>query len=124
MDIQKLKDALEIVKMLQGGECASKPEGDGRPVIVRSRDAGVLYGNYAGHTDNGTVHLRNAVQLWQWRAAKGGTLADVAEYGVKNDGCKFSFAKATVTVFNACALIEVTPQAAKSIESVEGGKWQ
>ena len=89
----------------------------GRKVIVRSRDAGVIYGNYAGN-DGSTVHVTNARQLWKWEAAQGISLIDVATYGVKTSGCKFSPAQATVTVFNACALIDVTDDAASSIEAV------
>jgi hypothetical protein len=95
----------------------------GRPVIVRSRDAGVLFGEYAGN-DGSTVHLTNARQLWKWHAAQGGTLIDCARYGVKASNCKFSPAQATVTVFNACALIDCKPDAAASIIAVEGGSWE
>jgi hypothetical protein len=89
----------------------------GRKVIVRSHYAGVLYGEYAGN-DGSTVHLKNARQLWKWCAVKGITLIDVATYGVKKRECKFSSAQATVTVFNACALIDVTADASSSIEAV------
>ena len=90
----------------------------GRPVIVRSREAGVIYGKYAGN-DGSTVHLKDGIQLWKWFAAKGHTLIDVATYGVKKAECKFSPASATVTVFNACALIDVTDEAARSIEAAQ-----
>lgn len=90
---------------------------NGDAVIVRSRDAGVLFGEYAGN-DHSTVYLTNAVQMWKWFAAKGISLIDVATYGVKKSDCKFSTAQASVTVFNACALIAVTDEAAKSIRSV------
>lgn len=89
----------------------------GQNVIVRSRDAGVLFGNYDGN-DGSTVRLKGAIQMWQWFAEKGISLIDVAEYGVKKDRCKFSTAQGFVTVFNACAIIAVTGTAAKSIKSV------
>ena len=89
----------------------------GRPIIVRSRDAGVLFGEYAGN-DGSTVHLKNAVQMWRWKAKKGGTLIDCATFGVVSDFGKYSPAQATVTVFNACALIDCTDDAASSIRSV------
>ena len=120
MNIEKLKSAIEIAKLI---DCDTETSGaDGRPVIVRSRDAGVLFGEYAGN-DGSTVRLRNAVQMWRWKAAKGGTLLDCAEYGVVESGCKFSPARGTVTVFNACALIDCTGEAAKSISAVKGGGW-
>ena len=94
----------------------------GRPVIVRSRDAGVLFGEYRGNVGS-TAHLADARQLWKWTAAKGGTLIDVATFGVAKTGNKFSPAQATVTVFNACALIDCTAEAAISIANTEGEKW-
>jgi hypothetical protein len=89
----------------------------GQKVIIRSRDAGVIYGEYVSN-DNSTVMVKNARQLWKWNAAKGITLIDVATHGVVKSDCKFSPSHATVTVFNACALIEVTAPAAASIEAV------
>ncbi len=96
--------------------------GDGRAVIVRSRDQGVMYGKFAGY-EGSTVHLKDAVQMWRWNAAKGGTLADCAQYGVNIAKCKFSHAKVSVTIFGACAIIDCTPKASKSIEDVDGGDW-
>lgn len=123
MNTEMLKQAIEIAKILDDNrEDKTNVQNIGRPVIVRSRDAGVLFGDYAGN-DGSTVHLHNAVQMWTWKAAKGGTLTDCATYGVDASGCKFSFARATVTVFNACALIYCTELAAKSIASIEGGDW-
>lgn len=121
MDIEKIKSAIEIANLLESG--GTKPSGaEGRPVIVRSRGAGVLFGEYSGN-EGSTVHLKNAIQMWRWKAAKGGSLADCAEFGVDASGCKFSFGKATITVFNACALIDCTAAAAKSISKIEGGDW-
>ena len=121
MNMEQLTQLIKIAKMLD-----TAPQGtngaDGRTVIVRSRDAGVLYGNYAGNNGS-TVRLENAVQMWRWKAAKGGTLLDCAEYGVDASECKFSFSKGTITIFNACALIDCTKDAEKSLRSVNGGDW-
>lgn len=95
----------------------------GRPVIVRSRDAGVLFGRYAGNNGS-TVHLKDARQMWEWRAAKGGTLIDCAVHGVVASDCKFSVASASVTIFGACALIACEAAAADSIRTVEGKPWR
>lgn len=121
MSIQDLKDLIEIANALGHNKETSSPTQIGkfgRKVIVRSPDAGVIFGEYVGN-DGSTVHLRNGVQLWKWTATQGISLIDVATYGVKASGCKFSPAAATVTVFNACALIDVTDVAAASIGSVE-----
>ena len=119
MDLNTLKSAVALLEQIsQPTATTSAHIGQlGRKVIVRSRDAGVLYGEYAGN-DGSTVHLTNARQLWKWHAAKGITLIDVATYGVKKSDCKFSPAQATVTVFNACAMIDATADAATSIEAV------
>jgi len=118
VNVEKIKEAIEIARLLGDENTAAQPVGQiGRKVIVRSRDAGVLYGEYAGN-DGSTVHLRNARQLWKWFAAKGISLVDVATFGVKKSECKFSPASATVTVFNSCAMIDVTDEAASSIEAV------
>ena len=124
-----IEQALALCAVLNGG--CKPPEathGDaigeiGRPVIVRSRDAGVLFGEYRGN-DGANIHLTNAVQMWAWFATKGGTLVDCAVHGVEASKCKFSVAQAKVTVFNACALIDCTPEGAASIRKVEGGKWR
>ena len=115
MNLNKVKDLIEISKAIDG---EPSPSGAlGRKVIVRSRDAGVIYGEYAGN-DGSTIRIKNGVQMWKWFAAKGISLIDVATFGVKKSDCKFSVATADVAVFNACAMIDVTNDAAASIEAV------
>jgi len=92
-------------------------KGDERPVIVRSRDAGVQYGYLLGY-EGSTVHLRDARQMWSWTAAEGGTLLDCATHGVKAG--KFSATASRVTVLSACAIIDVS---AKALPSLERAKW-
>ena len=120
MNLNELKNAVAILEQISAKEAVA-PQVTigqiGRKVIVRSRDAGVIFGEYAGN-DGSTVHLKNARQMWKWFAAKGISLIDVATYGVKKSECKFSTAAATVTVFNACAMIDVAGDAASSIEAV------
>lgn len=119
----QLNEALDAIGVRPNPQITPQSPATGRPVIVRSRDAGVLFGDYAGH-DGATVYLTNARQMWRWRAAKGGTLIDCATVGVKAEGCKFSPASATVTVFNACALIDCTDDAAASMRGVGDGTWK
>ncbi len=92
-------------------------KGDERPVIVRSRDAGVQFGYLLGY-EGSTVYLRDARQMWSWTAAKGGTLLDCATHGVKAG--KFSAAASRVIVIGACAIIDVSAEALPSLEST---KW-
>jgi hypothetical protein len=90
---------------------------DERPVIVRSRDAGVQFGYLLGY-EGSTVHLRDARQMWSWTAAEGGTLLDCATHGVKAG--KFSTTASRVTVIGACAIIDVS---ANALLSLENTKW-
>ena len=123
MDIDNLTlgQAKQLAAMFAtvAGTPASPPRisGDGRAVIVRSRDAGVQFGYLEGY-EGSTVYLRNARQMWSWTAAEGGTLLDCATHGVK--GGKFSSACAAVTVIGACAIIDCTDKAAKTLEDA---KW-
>ena len=120
MNLDTLKAAVALLEGMNGATQVAAPQAIGaigRKVIVRSRDAGVIYGEYAGN-DGDTVHIKNGRQLWKWCATKGISLIDLATYGAKKSDCKFSPASASVTVFNACALIDTTAEAAASIEAV------
>ena len=97
---------------------ALPPEKHMRPVIVRSRDAGVQFG-YLDRYDGSTVYLRNARQMWSWTAASGGTLLDCAMHGVKAG--KFSGVADAVIVIGACAIIDCADGAVKSLESAKWG---
>jgi hypothetical protein len=91
--------------------------GDGRYVIVRSRDAGVQFGRLAGY-EGSTVHLTEARQMWKWKAAEGGTLLDCAIYGVSKAGSKFCKSSPAMTVIGVCAIIDVAPDAVASFGAV------
>ena len=120
-DIETLKQALEIAKLLGAGEKTGSPsevKGEGRAVIVRSKDAGVQFG-YLDRYEGSTVYLTKARQMWSWTAAEGGTLLDCATHGVK--GGKFSAAADAVIVIGACAIIDCTDKAVKTLESAKWG---
>lgn len=120
MDIDDLtiKQARELAALFCGTPvAAASANSDQRPVIVRSRDAGCIYGYLLGY-EGSTVHLRDARQMWSWTAAEGGTLLDCATHGV-NAG-KFSATASRVTVIGACAIIDVS---VKAIPSLESTKW-
>jgi hypothetical protein len=93
--------------------------GDERAVIVRSRDAGVQFGYLLGYQGS-EVHLRDARQMWSWKAAKGGTLLDCATHGVSAKDCKFSGPVSRCIVISACAIIDCTPACVTSVGDV---KW-
>lgn len=88
----------------------------GRKVIVRSRDAGVLFGTFVS-PDGANVTLTDAIQVWKWKAAEGGTLIDCAEYGIVKSGSKVSGKSSRIIVLNACAIIDVTAESAKTFEA-------
>lgn len=94
-----------------------------KPVIVRSRDAGAIFGDFVGR-DGDCVTLLNARQLWSWKATQGGTLIDVARYGA-SDG-RFSAASCgSVLVLGACAVIECSDDAAANLRGRDGeGAWK
>ena len=116
-----IKQARELAEQFCGTQIARSYDqaagGLMRPVIVRSRDAGVQFG-YLDHFEDSTVYLKNARQMWSWTAAKGGTLLDCATHGVSAG--KFSTVAAAVIVIGACAIIDVSEAAVKSLEDA---KW-
>ncbi len=121
MDIENLTigQARKLANLFCKEGTVDAPAENGRAVIVRSRDAGVQFG-YLQKYEGRTVYLKNARQMWQWKAAQGGSLLDCATYGVTKSGCKFSSPNASVIVFDACAIIDCTDAAVNSIGDV---KW-
>jgi hypothetical protein len=123
--IGTLEKLVELASKLEGnGEKVSSddvsnlPFNIGDKVIVRSRDAGVLFGEFIA-ADGSTIHLKNARQLWRWKASEGITLLDVAKHGVDGSECKFSDIHEKVSVFSACALIAVSDKSAETIIGVK-----
>lgn len=119
IDDLTIGEAKQLAAMFAGQQPVAPAcvAGNGRPVIVRSRDAGVQFG-YLDSYEGSIVHLRNARQMWSWTAAEGGTLLDCATHGVK--GGKFSTVCAAVTVIGACAIIDCTDRA---VQTLEAAKW-
>lgn len=119
IDDLTIGEAKRLASMFGAGD-ASAPStelipGDSRPVIVRSRDAGVMYGKLVGYTPDGSrVHLTDARQMWSWTAAQGGTLADCATHGIKAG--KISAPASAVIVVGACAIIDVSARAAETLD--------
>ena len=89
-----------------------------RWVIVRSRDAGVVFGKLKKRKGR-RVKLTNSRQLWRWHARKGITLLDVARYGVKQSECKFSEQDGgPIEILDACAVLLATEAARVTIQGV------
>lgn len=106
-----------IAAMVGGGKSGpSRVEGDGRPVIVRARDAGVHYGKLVAY-EGRTVWLRDARRLWSWRAADGVALSGVAVNGIVASKSKLDTLVASIVILDACEIIDATAKAASSIEA-------
>lgn len=92
-------------------------------VIVRSASAGVFFGklNNVEATPDGNsiqVTLKKSRRLWYWAGAA--TLSELANKGVgKPSECKFPAPiQGNHVVLGVIEVIQVTPEAKKSIDSV------
>lgn len=84
--------------------------------IVRTLSAGVFAG-YVETRKGQEVVMRQARRLWYWKGAA--TLSQLAMEGVKcPDECKFPIAMERVELTQAIEIIDVTPKAKQSIDSV------
>jgi len=93
-----------------------------RKSIVRSRDHGVVYGEVLS-IDGRTVTVKNARQMWSWKAATGFVLIDVANYGCVASECKFSSPSTSpILMLESCAVIEMTDTAIASCDAVPNHK--
>ena len=95
--------------------------GDAKPgdyVVVRCRDAGVHAGYFVSRSGR-DVALRQSRRLWDWAVPKGKSdfLSGVATDGVDPAGCIFG-CPITVTLTEACEVIQCTDAARESIEAV------
>jgi hypothetical protein len=85
-------------------------------VIVRTYSAGVFAGTLRSK-EGKEVTLTNARRLWYWQGAA--SLSQLAVTGTsKPESCKFPVAVPSVTLTEAIEILDVTPEAQKSIDSV------
>ena len=85
-------------------------------VIVRTYTAGVFAGTLKKRNGK-EVELTNARRLWYWQGAA--SLSQLAVNGTsKPDQCKFPVSVPSLTLTEAIEILDVTPEARKSIESV------
>ena len=89
-------------------------------VIVRTQSAGVFAGNLLSR-DGKEVILTDARRLWYWAGAA--SLSQMAVSGTSNpSACKFPVAVPRVELLEAIEILDVTPDAEKSIKAVP--VWQ
>ena len=87
-----------------------------RYVIVRTMSAGVFAGMLESREGKEVV-LTDARRLWYWAGAA--SLSQLAVDGTnKPKQCKFPVAVPRVELLEAVEILDVTPQAQKSIEQV------
>jgi len=85
-------------------------------VIVRTYSAGVFAGELLSRNGREVV-LRNARRLWYWAGAA--SLSQLAQEGTsKPMQCKFPCPVDQVLLLEAIEILNVTPEARKSIEEV------
>lgn len=85
-------------------------------VIVRCRDAGVHAGEYVRHAGREVV-LNNARRIWYWKGAA--SLSEIAVHGCKFPaGCKISLPVLSLTLLEACEIIECLPEGEKFLREV------
>jgi hypothetical protein len=58
---------------------------EGKIIIVRSRDAGCLVGEFVSR-EGADITLRKARQLWQWKAKEAGTLIECSDRAIETFG--------------------------------------
>lgn len=85
-------------------------------IICRTYTAGVFAG-FLESREGKEVVLTKARRLWYWAGAA--SLSQLAQEGTKKPKeCKFPVAVDRVTLTEAIELLDVTPEAQKSIEEV------
>ena len=85
-------------------------------VMVRTYSAGVFAGELASRKGKEVV-LHNARRIYYWAGAA--TLSELAQRGTSNPkNCKFPIPVDSITLTEAIEIIDITPDARKSIEGV------
>lgn len=88
----------------------------GKNVIVRTYSAGVFAGELESRNGQEVV-LRNARRIWYWSGAA--SLSQLAMEGTKDPaGCKFPCVVDRVELLQAIEILDMTPNAVKSISEV------
>ena len=88
----------------------------GSKIIVRTYSAGVFFGNIESRNGQ-EVTMTNARRIWYWAGAA--SLSELAQRGTsKPQECKFPIAVDRVTLTQAVEILDVTPEAAASIDGV------
>ncbi len=89
---------------------------ENRQVIVRTQSAGVFAGELESRNGKEVI-MRNARRLWYWSGAA--SLSQLSVEGTKKPkDCKFPVAVDRVELLEAIEILDLTPAAKASIDSV------
>ena len=87
-----------------------------KAVIVRTYSAGVFYGYLESQVGQEVV-LKNARRMWQWFGA---SLSECAQSGTPDTSkCKFPETVNSIKLLNAIEILDLTPKALVSLDSVK-----
>lgn len=88
----------------------------GKYVIARCYAAGVHAGTVES-VDGENVILSNSRRLWSWQAKDGVALSGVAQFGIKDKGCKVDVVNPEIYLTGVCELIPATNVSQESINA-------
>lgn len=84
--------------------------------IIRGDRSGVFFGEIVERNGQETK-IKNCRRLWYWEGAA--SLSELAVSGTKRpESCKFTVTVSSVTITDAIEILDVTEDAAKSIDEV------
>jgi len=85
--------------------------------MIRSHSAGVFVGDIESE-DGQTVVVTNCRWIWMWKGAA--TISELAQKGTtKPEECKFPAPVDRVKLFQVVQILDVTPEAEASLNSVK-----
>lgn len=120
MDLEKLKQAIELMKLLEGNEVVKTNYPlIGKYVIVRTYSAGNFAGIFKERLADGKIVLENCRRLWRWQTANNGiSLSEIATYGINQENSRIC----CVEPIKILQDIEISPATEIAKRSIEGAK--
>lgn len=120
MNIDKLKELIELSNLLEGNKPEINNSYDGY-YIIRTYSSGVFAANLTEVLSQGNgyfeVKMTNARRLWSWHSKL--SLTDLAKFGVNDKSqCKFSTNIDNHELPNVIEIIPCTKEAEKSIKGI------